>query len=111
MEIKLNIYKTKKEIEKTYIAQDFDIMFGVLEDLLNALDLEALVGEDRESMISAVSRLIAARKDVIYPLLKDTFEGLTDDEIRRTKLTELAAAIIALAKYAITQVRDSTFRR
>lgn len=111
MELKLNIYKTKKEVEKTYIAQDFDIMFGVLEDLLNALDLEALIGDDRDTMIVAVSRLIAARKEVIYPLLKDTFEGLTDDEIRRTKLTELAAVVISLAKYAIAQVRDSTFRR
>lgn len=110
MELKLNIYKDKKTIEKTYVAQDFDIMFGVVDDLLEALDIEALTGSNRESMLSAVSRLIRARKDVIFPLLKDTFDGLTDDELRRTKLSEIADAVMKLAKYSIAQIGDN-FRK
>lgn len=107
MELKLNIYNKDKTIEKTYVTQDADIMFGIVEDLLDVLDIEALTGNDKDSMLSAVSRLIRARKDVIYPLLKGTFDGLTDEEIRRTKLSELTTSVVQLAKFSMEQVKDN----
>ena len=110
MELKLNIYGKDRTVEKTYIENDYAVMMGVCEDLLEALDLEALAGTDKGDMIAAASRLIRSRKDVVYPLLKDIFVGLTDDEIRRTKLVELAAVIVAVAKRTMQELRELTFR-
>lgn len=110
MEIKLNIYGKDRKIEKTYITNDYAIMHGVVEDLLDALDLEALTGSDKGGMISAVQRLLRSRKDVIYPLLKDIFEGLTDDDIRRTKTIELVDVIIRVARYSLDEIKALAFR-
>lgn len=105
MELKLNIYKSQSEIEKTYTAQDYDVMYGTVEDLLDLLDLEALTGSDNDGIIRAVSRLIRSRADVINPLLKDIFHGLTDDELRRTKTKEIVGVIVGLAGFSIDQVK------
>lgn len=102
MELKLNIYKNQREVEKTYITNDYDLMLGPVEDLLNALDLEALLNtEDKDGLLAAASNLLKSRKDVIYPLLKDVFDGLTDDELRRTKVKEVLAVIIGLAGFRL----------
>lgn len=102
MELKLNIYKSQREIEKTYTTNDYDLMLGPVEDLLNALDLEALINtDDKDGLLAAASSLLKSRKDVIYPLLKDVFNGLTDDELRRTKVKEVLAVIVGLAGFRL----------
>ena len=111
MEIKLNIYGKGRTVEKTYITNDYAIMHGVVEDLLDALDLEAMTGSDKKDMISAVSRLIRCRKDVIYPLLKDIFDGLTDEEIRRTTTVELVEVIVDVVKFSLNEIREVAFRK
>lgn len=111
MELTLNIYNKDRSIEKTYKANDYEIMHGVVEDLLDALDIEAMTGTDRDSMISAVSRLLNSRKDIIYPLIKDIFPGLTDEEIRRTKTVELVNVVINVAKYSLNEIRMLAFRK
>lgn len=111
MELTLNIYGKDRTIEKTYKANDYEIMHGTVEDLLDAVDLEAMTGADRTSMIAAVSRLLNARKDIIYPLIKDIFPGLTDEEIRRAKTSELVAVVISTVKYSLGEIRLLAFRR
>ena len=111
MELKLNIYNKDRSIEKTYQANDYAIMHGVVEDLLDALDVEALTGKDKENMLAAVSRLLRSRKDVVYPLLKDIFDGLTDDEIRRTTTIELIDVVISVAKYSLNEIKELAFRK
>lgn len=111
MELKLNIYNKDRSVEKTYQTNDYAIMHGVVEDLLDALDVEALTGKDKESMLAAVSRLLRSRKDVVYPLLKDIFDGLTDEEIRRTTTIELIDVIISVAKYSLNEIRELAFRK
>jgi len=111
MELKLNIYNKDRSIEKTYRANDYAVMHGVVEDLLDALDIEAMTGSDRDSMLSAVSRLLRSRKDVIYPLLKDIFDGLTDEELRRTTTIEIVDVIISVAKYSLSEIQTLAFRK
>lgn len=111
MELKLNIYKNKNEIEKTYSAQDYAVMYGTVEDLLDLLDLEALTTGDTDDIISAVSRLLKSRNDVINPLLMDIFDGLTADELRRTKAIEVINVIVGLTGFSLDQLRGLAFRR
>lgn len=111
MELKLNVYKNK-QIEKTYITNDYEVMYGTVEDLLDLLDLEALMGtSDRDSMFAAVSRLLNGRRDVVNPLLMDIFEGLTEDELRNTRVREVVEVIIGLTGFSLDQLKGLAFRR
>lgn len=110
MELKINVYKGR-EIEKTYTANDYEIMYGTVEDLLDVLDLEALTNTaDKDSLIAAASRLLNSRKDVIDPLMMDIFEGLTADELRRVKAREVIGVIVGLSGFSLEQIKALFFR-
>lgn len=112
MELKLNIYKSQNEIEKTYTAQDYDVMYGTVEDLLDLLDLEALTNtDDKDGLLYALSRLMRSRADVINPLLMDIFPGLTEGERRRTKAREVINVLVGLTGFSIDQIRGLAFRK
>lgn len=111
MELKLNVYN-KKVIEKTYTTNDYEVMYGTVEDLLDLLDLEALTNTaDQDSLITALSRLLKSRQDVINPLLMDIFEGLTAEELRRVMAREVLEVIVGLAGFSLEQLRGLAFRR
>lgn len=99
--MKLNVYKNQKEIEKTYEVDNYDIMYGTIQDILAVLDdgLENL--NDNEQAL----KLITANRTKLEDLLLDIFgaEGLTMEELRRTKLKELVPVFIDLFRY----VQDS----
>ncbi len=104
MELKLNIYN-KKEIVKTYTAETYDIMFGTVEDLIDVLDLENLkTGSDVELIQLATKLIVSSKDEIIKPLLKDIFDGLTDDELKNTKVKELASVFINIVRYSIDQI-------
>lgn len=112
MELKLNIYKNQREIEKTYTAQDYDVMYGTVEDLLDCLDLEALTNSaGTDDLISAASRLLRARADVINPLLLDIFPDMTEEELRRTKTREVLEVIVNLTGFSLDQLKALVFRK
>lgn len=112
MELTLNIYKGQREIEKTYRAQDYEVMYGTVEDLLDCFDLEALTNQDdKDGILSAASRLLRARADVINPLLMDIFPGLTGEELRHTKTREVLEVIVGLTGFSLDQIKSLTFRK
>ncbi len=102
-DIKLNIYKGK-EIEKTYTCEECIIEFGVVEDIVNMLDLESIDIEDNNSLLELAKRVLMDGIDIVRPLLKDTFDGLTDEELRHTHLDELVNVIVEIAKFAGTNI-------
>lgn len=105
MELKLNIYK-KKEIEKTYTAETYDLMFGTVEDLINIIDLDKLEKGTDAEIIKLVGNVVMKGMDIIKPLLKDIFEGLTDEELRNTKVSEIAKVLVEVVKFSITQMNQ-----
>lgn len=103
--MKLNIYE-KKKIVKTYEADTYDLMFGVLEDVANAIKLDDLqTGSDVE-IIKMVGNLVLHSMDTIKDLLKDIFEGITDEEIKNTKVSEIAVVFMEVVKFTITQLNN-----
>lgn len=82
MELKLNIYNGKV-IEKTYITDTYDLMYGTIEDVLNIIDL------DKIDKSVELGKMIIRLLPLIKPFLKDVFDGLTDEELRRTKVKEV----------------------
>lgn len=103
MEMKLNIYN-KRNIEKTYVAETYDLMFGTVEDLIEIVNLDKLqTGSDAE-IIKLVGNTVIHGLDIIKPLLKDIFEGLTDEELKRTKVKEIATVLVEVMKFAVSEI-------
>lgn len=82
--MKLNIYKNQKEIERTIEVDQYDIMFGTIEDILSIIDQLDLLEDDE-----GIYALIKDNLPKIKGLLKDIFIGVTDDELKRIKIKEL----------------------
>ncbi len=103
MEIKLNIYN-KKEIVKTYTTNSYDIQFGTVEDLINLIDLDKLKSDDDFELIKMVGIIVNDGFDIVKQLLKDMFEGLTDEELRCTKVSEVISALSEPIKFVIKRL-------
>lgn len=70
MELKL---KTRN---KEYVVNHFDVELGVIEDLLNILDLDKM--DDNV----AIARMVLESMKQVKPILLQMFPGLTEDELR-----------------------------
>ena len=110
MELKLNIYKSKgsKEVENTYIANDFELSTGVCEDLMNIVNIDLFEGGlqalSKQSQVMETLKIMINGHPVFKDILKEIFEGLTDEEIKRTKMSETTEVIFATVRYALTTI-------
>lgn len=101
--MKLNIYE-KKQIVKTYEADTYDLMFGTIEDVADAVKLDELkTGSDVE-IIKMVGNLVLTSMDTVKNLLKDIFDGITDEELKNTKVSEIARVLLDVIKFTIVQL-------
>ena len=104
--MKLNIYD-KKEIIKTYETDTYDLMFGVIEDVADAINLDQLeTGSDVE-IIKLVGQLVINSMDTVKNLLKDIFDGITDEELKKVKVTEIAHVLIDVVTFTVAQLNVS----
>lgn len=101
--MKLNIYN-KKKVVKTYTAEAYDIEFGVLEDVVEAVNLDGLkTGSNAEITALAVG-LVTKSTGTVKELMKDIFDGLTDEELRHVKIKEMGAVVVDLVRYTIKEI-------
>lgn len=98
-DLKLNIYNGKS-IEKTYVAEEIDIMFGTVEDLLDVINFDNLKDENE------VVKVVIATLKNLKPFLKQIFDGLTDEEIKRTKVKELVPLFVKIVTYSIEELKS-----
>lgn len=103
MELKLNIYE-KRKIVKQYKAETYDVMFGTIEDLMDVVDFEKFKSGKDEDLIQGVAMTIPKVLGLIKPLLKDIFDGLTDDEIKKCRISDIAKVLVEIVKFTIVQV-------
>lgn len=101
----LNIYN-KNTIIKTYEAENYDIKFGVVEDVIELFDMDELQKGDDIELIKLVGKTIPKSLGSIKNLMKDIFDGLTDEELRNVKIKEMAQIIVTIIKYALNQISD-----
>ena len=101
--MKLNIYKGR-EVVKTYTADTYDLMFGTVEDIAEAIKLDDMrIGDDREIMKMALG-LITRSMDTVKDLMKDIFEGITDEELRHAKVKEMGAVLVECVRFTINEM-------
>ena len=92
--MKLNIYKNQREVEKVYEIDNYDLMYGTVEDILAIFDeIEDL----RDNM--QIFKVIQKNRQKLNDLLQDIFPELTDEELRRIKLKELVPVFMELFTY------------
>ena len=104
--MKLNIYD-KKKVVKTYEADTYDLMFGTVEDVADAVKLDELkTGTDVE-IIKLVGSFVVSNMGTVKNLLKDIFDGITDEELKKTKVAEIAVVLVDVVKYMIIQLNIS----
>lgn len=103
----LNIYGKKdgkKAVVKTYEAETYDLMFGTIEDVAEAVKLDDLKSGADVEIIKMVGNLVLNSMDTVKGLLKDIFEGITDEELKNTKVKEIAVVLVDVVKFTITQL-------
>lgn len=101
--MKLNIYE-HKEVIKTYEANEYELMFGTVEDMIDAAKLDKIESGTDAEIVMAATNLVTTSMDTVKDLLKDVFDGLTDDEIRHTRVSEIVNVIVDVIRYAISQI-------
>lgn len=97
MELKLHVYEGK-EISKTYTTDTIDFSFGVVEDVLDILDFEKI--NDKTQLVAMVLKTSKQLK----PFLKDMFDGVTDDELRTVKVSNIVEIFKGLYHYAVDEL-------
>ena len=97
MEFKLRVNEGK-ENAKTYTTDTIDFTFGVVEDVMEVLDFDKM--DDK----MAIGVMIMKSATVLKPFLKDLFEGVTDEEIRTVKMSNLVEIFKGLYKYAVDEL-------
>jgi len=103
--MKLNIYN-KKEKTKTYEADTYDLMFGTVEDISNLIDLDIIQKGDNAEIVKLVGKVVLNSMDTVKGILKDIFVGITDEELKNTKVAEIIQVAIEVGKYTIEQLKE-----
>ena len=93
----LKIYDGKNVV-KEYRAETLDLSFGVVEDILDALDFENMTDQKQ------LAGMIVKASKQLRPFLRDVFDGVTDDEIRHTRINNLVSIFKDLYSYAMTEL-------
>ena len=106
----LNIYE-KKKVVKTYEADAYDLTFGVVEDVADAIKLDDLKSGTDAEIIKLAANLVLKSTGTVRELMKDIFEGITDEELRKTKVVEQAGVLVEVVKYTFEQIGKSLPRK
>lgn len=101
--MKLPIYE-KRNVVKTYETENYDLQFGTVEDVMTLFNVDKLkTGSDIE-LIKIVGEALPKCIQTVKPLMKDIFEGLTDDELKNAKMKDIINIIVEVIKYAFSQI-------
>ncbi len=105
MELKLNIYR-RGEIVRTYTARDYELSFGLIEDLMNMLDLAALESGSDAEVIKAVMPKVSEGMGAAKELFFDIFPGITEEDLRRARVKDMIAVLVSVFKYSMSEIKN-----
>ena len=101
--MKLNIYE-KKKVVKTYTADSYDLMLGTLEDVANAVKLDDMKTGSKAEILGMAMNLVKNSYSTVIDLIKDVFDGITDEELRKTKVIEIVNVLADIVTYTVQQL-------
>ena len=94
--MKLNVYKNQREVAKTLEVNNYDIMYGTVEDIFDVLE-----GIEDVNDPNGILNMINANRSKLNDLLLDIFAdaGLTKEDLRMVKVKELVPVFVDLFRY------------
>ena len=101
--MKLNIYE-KKEIIKTFEADAYDLPWGVVRDVTSAIDMDRIKSGNQEEIYGAVGMLLINSTDTVSELMKDMFDGLTDEDLNRASTPEIIDCLLDVVTYTVNRI-------
>ena len=108
--MRLNVYE-KRRVVKTYEADSYDLPFGVIEDVADVINLDQLETGSNAELIKIAGGVVLRCKDTVKDLMKDIFEGITDEELKKTTITEMAQVLIEVVRYTSEQLSKGLNRK
>lgn len=115
MELTLNIYKVGKytasnEVIRVAKVQDFSLTLGACEDILNLINIDMFAGGlsslSAESQLELISGIVKDGLPMFKEIIQEIF-SLSDEEVKGLKIEEVGGVIIAIIKYAFSQLGKS----
>lgn len=103
----LNVYE-KKKIVKTYKADTYDLMYGTITDIANVINLDNIKSGSNEEILKLVIKLLPTGLDSVNNLLKDIFDGLTDEELKHVKVKEIAQVLVDVIVFTYKQLKGDS---
>ena len=101
MQLLLNIYdKNNTNVAKQYKAEEVNILFGTIEDLIDVID------EDNLKDNTELAKVIIKSMKKLKPILRQVFIGVTDEELKFTRTNELVPLLMQIVNYMFTQVKS-----
>lgn len=97
MKISLNTYN-KGQVAKTFEADSAAIMYGTVEDILNAVQVDKL-NDNVE-----IAKMVVNVLPTVKPLLLDVFTDMTEDDLRSARINEIVPVVIDIVKSQITDL-------
>ena len=97
----LNVWENQQEIEETFVCDEYYLMYGTVEDILDAFD--GLTPQSNES--DFVKILINNRKK-INNLLMDVFPDMTAEQLKKIKVKELIPFFTQLFDYVVDSINS-----
>jgi hypothetical protein len=104
--MKLNIYE-KKKVVKTYDVDEYSLTFGTLEDVADAINIDEIETGSNAEILKMAGGVVLKSRETIKHLMKDIFDGLTDEELRTAHVDEMAKVLVDVVKYTIQQLGQS----
>lgn len=103
--LELKIYKPhSNEVEKVYKAEEAYVMYGTLQDIAEIVDDNEVT--DNSNSVAAIGKVVLGAIPIINNLLPEIFEGLTKEELRRVRTTDLIDLIIDISLYTAGEIME-----
>jgi hypothetical protein len=112
MDIRLKVYTTRlcRKVEREVTAPDFDLSTGVCEDVLNIINIDMFEGGltalSEDSQQELMVEVVKNGYPFFIELIREIFE-LTEDEVKRVKIADVASVMMDIVRYSITQLASA----
>lgn len=115
-QISLNIYRRnpetrKRELDRTVTAETVFLPFGVVQDILEAIDVDTVVAlisgkkiddkAEKAALVQTLAPAIMGALREVTPLLLDVFPDTTEDEIRMCDTSDIARVVVEILTMAV----------
>ena len=92
--IELKTYKNQNEVEKVFRVEEFDLMLGSIEDVLELFD-----EIEETSDMGAIATAVIKNRGILYNLVLGIFPDMTRDDLKKIKVRELLPFFLQVLDY------------